>query len=105
MKPTVKCPVCGKGTYLHHKYIYHVGFKSKDKRYNHIFIQIIPTTIYGSSSEKFNGKNVFSGHRYNLNTIILAINLYYLLNSTTRAISAYFLNYMNIKVSHLTIFK
>ena len=40
-----------------------------------------------------------------MNTIILAINLYYSLNATTRAISTYLLDYMNIKVSHVTISK
>lgn len=53
----------------------------------------------------FFGKNTFSGHRFSVNTIITAINLYYALNSTTRAISTYLSNYMNIKVSHVTISK
>lgn len=40
-----------------------------------------------------------------MNTIISAINLYYSPNATTRAISTYLLDYMNIKVSHVTICK
>lgn len=95
-----KCPVCGKGTYLYHKYKYHVGFKC-----NHIFKQIIPTDIDNPSCEKLNGKAIFSGHRCNLNIIISAINLCYSLNATTIAISTYLLDYMNIKVSHVTISK
>lgn len=35
----------------------------------------------------------------------MAINLYYSLNATTRAISTHLLDYMNIKVSHVTISK
>lgn len=100
-----KCPVCGKGTYLHHRYKYHVSFKCNDKKCNHSFKQIIPTAIDDPSSEKLNGKTIFSGHRYNLNIIILSINLYYSLNATTRAISTYLLDYMNIKVSHVTVSK
>lgn len=62
-----------------------------------------PTAIDDPSSENLSGKSIFSGHRYNSNTIILAINLYYSLNSTTRAISICLLDYMNIKASHVTI--
>ncbi len=100
-----KCPVCGKATYLHHKYKCHVSFKCNDRKCNHTFKQIIPTAIDEPSSEKLSGKAIFSGHRYSLNTIILSINLYYSLNATTRAISTYLLDYMNIKVSHVTISK
>ena len=52
-----------------------------------------------------NGKDAFSGHRFSINTIINAINLYYSLNATTRDISTYLLDYMNVKVSHVTISK
>ena len=100
-----KCPVCQKGMYLHHKYKYHVSFKCNNRKCNHTIKQLIPTAIDDPSSEKLNGKTIFSGHRYNLNTIIMTINLYYSLNATTRAISTYLLDYMNIKVSHVTISK
>ena len=67
------------------------------KKCNHTIKQLIPTAIDDPSSEKLNGKTVFSGHRFNLNTIIIAINLYYSLNATTRAISTYLSDYMSIK--------
>ena len=86
--------------YLHHKYKYHVSFKC-----NHTIKQLRPGAIADSSSENLFGKNTFSGHRFSVNTIITAINLYYAPNSTTRAISTYLSNYMNIKVSHVTISK
>ena len=91
--------------YLHHKYKYHVSFKCNDKKCNHTIKQLRPGAIADSSSENLFGKNTFSGHRFSVNTIITAINLYYALNSTTRAISTYLSNYMNIKVSHVTISK
>lgn len=105
IKDYPKCPVCGKGMYLHHKYKYHVSFKCNDKKCNHTIKQLRPGAIADSSSENLFGKNTFSGHRFSVNTIITAINLYYALNSTTRAISTYLSNYMNIKVSHVTISK
>ena len=100
-----KCPACGKGMYLHHKYKYHVSFKCNNRQCNHTIKQLIPSVIDDSSSEKLFAKDTFSGHRFSINTIINAINLYYSLNATTRAISTYLLDYMNIKVSHVTISK
>lgn len=106
MKPTVKCHEYYECTYLHHRYKYHLSFKCNDKKCKHKFKQIIPTTIDNPSSEKLNVKAIFSRHRYNLNTIILSINLYYSLNATIRAISTYLIDYyINIKVSHVTVSK
>ena len=98
-----KCPICGKGMYLHHKYKYHVSFKCNNRQCNHTLKQLTPSVIDDPSSEKLFGKDTFSGHRFSINTIVNAINLYYSLNATTRAISTYLLDYMNIKVSHVTI--
>ena len=100
-----KCPVCGKGMYIHHKYKYHVSFKCNNRKCNHTIKQLIPGAIDDPSSQKLFGRDTFSGHRFSVNTIVNAINLYYALNSTTRAISTYLLDYMNIKVSHVTISK
>ena len=100
-----KCPVCGRGMYLHHAYKYYVSFKCNNRKCNHTLKQLRPIAIDDPSSEKLSGKTTFSGHIFIVNTIITAINLYYALNSTTRAISIYLLNHMNIKVSHVTISK
>ena len=100
-----KYPIYGKGMYLHHKYKYHISFKCNNKQCNHTIKQITPSAIDDPSSEKTFGKDTFSGHRLSINTIINAINLYYSLNATTRAISTHLLDYMNIKVSHITISK
>ncbi|WP_156530759.1 hypothetical protein [Intestinibacter bartlettii] len=67
--------------------------------------QLRPGAIADSLSKNLFGKNTFSGNIFSVNTIITAINLYYALNSITRAISTYLSNYMNIKVSHVTISK
>ena len=75
--------------YFHHKYKYHVSFKYNDKKCNHTIKQLRPGAIADSSSENLFGKNTFWEHRFGINTIITAINLYYVLNSTTRAISTY----------------
>ena len=100
-----KCPACGKGMYLHPKYKYHVSFKCNNRQCNHTIKQLIPSVIDDPSSEKLFVKDTFSGHRFSINAIINAINLYYSLHATTRAISTYLLDYMNIKVSHVTISK
>ena len=91
--------------YLHHKYKYHISFKCNNRQCNHTIKQLTPSAIDDPSSENLFGKDTFSGHRFSINTIINAINLYYSLNATTRAISTYLLDYMNIKVSHVTISK
>ena len=58
-----------------------------------------------SSFENLFGKNTFSGHRFSVNTISTALNLYYTLKSIIRVISTYLSFYINIKVSHVTIYK
>ena len=105
IKDYPKYHVFGKGMYLHNKYKSHVSFKCNDKKCNHTIKQLRPRDIADSSSENIFGKNTFSGYRFSINTIITAINLYYALNSTTRAISTYLSDYMNIKISHVTISK
>ena len=103
-----KCPVCGKGIYIHHTYKNHIEFKCNSRKCNHTIKQVIPESIDKPSSEKLNQKDlkkIFSGFRFNLHTIIVAIDLYYSLNASTRAISTFLFNHMNIKVSHVSISK
>lgn len=103
-----KCPVCGNGMYLHHKYKNHVSFKCNSKKCNHTIKRIIPESIEDPSSEKLRRRNlrkIFSGYRFNLHTIIMSISMYYSLKASTRAISTFLFDYMNIKVSHVTISK
>lgn len=100
-----KCPICGRGMYLHHEYKYYLSFTCNNRKCNHHLKQLRPAAIDDPSCESLLGKISFSGHRFNVNTIITAINLYFALNATTRAISNYLLDYLNIKVSHVTISK
>lgn len=103
-----KCPVCGNGMYLHHKYKNHVSFKCNSRKCNHTIKRIIPESIEDPSSEKLRRRNlrkIFSGYRFNLHTIIMSISMYYSLKASTRAISTFLFDYMNIKVSHVTISK
>lgn len=103
-----KCPVCGNGMYIHHTYKNHIEFKCNSRKCNHTIKQVIPESIDKPSSEKLNQKDlkkIFSGFRFNLHTIIVAIDLYYSLNASTRAISTFLFNHMNIKVSHVSISK
>lgn len=101
----LNCPVCGKGMYLHHKCKYYVRFKCNDRKCNHSIKQLIPIAIDDPLSQKLFGKDIFLGYRFSIDTIVTYINLYYALNSTTRAISDYLKDHMNIKVSHVTISK
>ena len=104
MKPTVKCPEC---------YSTELYKNGKDKKGNQKYLckkcrrQFKLKSIKKLNNPKWPAccKDTFSGHRFSINTIINAINLYYSLNATTRAISTYLLDYMNIKVSHVTISK
>ena len=76
-----------------------------NRQCNHTIKQFTPSAIDDPSYEKLFFKDTFLGHIFNINTIINDINLNYSLNAATRAISTYLLDYMNIKVSHVTISK
>lgn len=76
--------------YLNHKYKYHLSFKCNNKKCNHTIKQLILASIDNPSSEKLFVKTTFTGYRLSINTIISAINLYYSLNATTKAISQKF---------------
>ena len=100
----VKCPEC---------YSTELYKNGKDKKGNQKYLckkcrrQFTLKSIKKLNNPKWPAccKDTFSGHRFSINTIINAINLYYSLNVTTIAISTYLLDYMNIKVSHVTISK
>lgn len=98
-----RCPKCGKATYLHHQYKHYNRYKCGDKKCNHIIVEYHNTNIDMPSSEGITGSFSMKGMRFSLNTILTALTLYFLNNSSTRAISQFLLVTSNIKVSHVTI--
>ncbi|WP_142414231.1 IS6 family transposase [Hathewaya massiliensis] len=98
-----RCPKCGKATYLHHKYKHYNRYKCGNKKCNHVIVQHHNLNIDMASSEAVSGSLSIKGMRFSLHTILTALTLYFLNNSSTRAISQFLLVSSNIKVSHVTI--
>lgn len=98
-----RCPKCGKSTYLHHTYKHYNRFKCSDRKCNHIIVEHHNFNIDNSSSNKLIGASSMKGIRFPLHIIITALTLYFLNNSSTRAISQFLLTTSGIKVSHVTI--
>ena len=97
------CPKCGKATFLHHSYKHYNQLRCWDKECNHSFSVPKPTSIKNPSCENVKGKTNFKGMKYPMHTILLALYLYYLNQSSTRAISRLLKDMYNIDVSHVTI--
>lgn len=98
-----RCPKCGKATYLHHKYTHYNRYKCGNKKCNHVIVQYHNLNVDMASSETVSGSLSIKGMRHSLHTILTALTLYFLNNSSTRAISQFLLVSSNIKVSHVTI--
>ncbi len=62
-----------------------------------------PTAISPSSNTHLQGKLDFKGMRFPIHIILMALNLYFLNESSTRHISQCLLRIFNVKVSHVTI--
>ena len=98
-----KCPKCNKSTYLHHSYKHYNRYKCSNRKCNHIIVNYHNFNIDPASSEAVTGSLSMKGMRFPLQVIITALTLYYLNNTSTRAISQFLMNTFNIKVSHVTI--
>ena len=98
-----KCPKCGKATFLHHAYKHYNRYKCGNKKCNHVIVQYHNFNINNSSSEKLTGSLSMKGMRFPLHTILTALTLYFLNNTSTRAIARFLNVTSNIKVSHVTI--
>ena len=98
-----KCPKCGKGTYLHHSYKHYNRYKSNNRKCNHITVKHHTTNINDASSNLVTGSLSMKGMRFPLHVILTALTLYFLNNSSTRAISQFLMINSGIKVSHVTI--
>ncbi|MGJ0906771.1 IS6 family transposase [Clostridium botulinum] len=98
-----RCPLCGKGTFIHHNYSNYINYRCNDKKCNHSFFIAKPTAIAPSSNNTLYGKLNFKGMRFPIHIILMALDLYFLNESSTRRISQYLFRLFNIKVSHVTI--
>lgn len=101
--PYPRCPKCGCATYLHHQYKHYNRYKCGSKKCNHVIVQYHNTNIDLASSESITGSLSMKGMRFSLNTILTALTLYFLNNSSTRAIAQFLWVTQGIKVSHVTI--
>ncbi|KEH97135.1 integrase, partial [Clostridium botulinum C/D str. BKT12695] len=97
------CPVCNKGTFIHHNYSNYINYRCNYKKCNHSFFVAKPTAISPSSNTYLQGKLDFKGMRFPIHIILMALNLYFLNESSTRHISQCLLRIFNVKVSHATI--
>ena len=97
------CPKCGKATYLHHAYKHYNRYKCGNRKCNHIIIKYHNLNIDKSSSENLTGSLSMKGMRFPLHVILTALTLYFLNNTSTRAISQFLYTTASIKVSHVTI--
>ena len=93
-----KSPRCDKGTYLHHAYKHYNRYKC-----NHIIVKHHTTNIDTASSELVSGSLSMKGMHFPLHVILTALTLYFLNNSSTRAISQFLMINAGIKVYHVTI--
>jgi transposase-like protein/DNA-directed RNA polymerase subunit RPC12/RpoP len=99
-----KCPICGKCTFLHHDYLYYSNFTCNDKSCAHSFNLIKDSAIKKISSHLIDNTQV-KRLRTKLHIIVDALYLYFINNSTTRAISNFFKDRYNFYISHVSIYK
>ncbi|WP_410745802.1 IS6 family transposase, partial [Clostridium neonatale] len=97
------CPKCGKSTFLHHSYKHYNRYKCGNKKCNHVIVHHHNLNIDDASSEKLTGSLSMKGMRFPLHIILTALTLYFLNNTSTRAIAHFLHTTANIKVSHVTI--
>ena len=99
----LSCPRCGKTTFLHHDYELYSNYRCCDKKCNHSMFVPKPTAISSPSISKLFGKTDFKRMRYPLQTIIMALCMFYLGKNSFRNISLILRIVNGIKVSHTTI--
>ncbi len=97
------CPKCGRPSFLHHDHEHYSNYRCCDKKCNHSFFVPKPTIINSATMSKLLGKTNFKRMRYPIQTIIMALSMFYLGKDSFRNISLILRLVMNIKVSHTTI--
>lgn len=97
------CPRCGKSTFLHHDHEFYSNYRCCNKKCNHSLFVPKNTAISSPSMSKLFGKTYFKRMRYPVQTIIMALSMFYLGKSSFRNISLILRIVNGIKVSHTTI--
>jgi len=97
------CPRCGKASFLHHDYEHYSNYRCGDKKCSHSFFVPKPSAVSAPSVSKLFGKTDFKRMRYPVQTIIMALSMFYLGKNSFRNIALILRLVMNINVSHTTI--
>ena len=98
-----KCPLCGKATFIWHRYDTYLHFKCGSKTCNHSFKIPIPPPGLLLLPQNLDGVTSFSGFRTPPFLIFIALSLYYDANISTRAIKRFLLHCFNFSISHVAI--
>ena len=92
-------------TYLRHKYKHYNRFKCGNRQCNHILVKYHFININQTSNHLIDGYTSLKSMRYPLHVILLALNLYFNNNSSTRNVAHLFKISFNINVLYVTIYK
>lgn len=88
---------------MHHSYKHYNRYKCNNKKCNLIIVKHNTTNIHVASNQLITVSLSMKGMRFPLHRILTALTLYFLNNSSTRAISQFLIINSGIKVSHVTI--
>lgn len=97
------CPICGKGSFLHHDYNSYSNYRCNDKKCNHSFFVPKNSVTLPTSVSKLFGKSDLKRMRFPLHIIISVLYQFFIGKSSTRNISILLEHLYNIKISHVTI--
>lgn len=98
------CPVCGKATFIWHKYDSYIHFKCGNKKCNHSFK--LPIFIPHLLKSRINlpHLNPFKYFKFPVNIIISSLNLYFACSSSLRQVQSIIIKFYSIYVSHVSIY-
>ncbi|WP_040293757.1 IS6 family transposase [Acetonema longum] len=102
-RPYPSCPRCGKAMFLHHDKKHYANYRCCDKKCNHSIFTPKATAVSPASMSHLFGKTDFKRMRYPIQTILMALTLFYIGKNSFRNIALILRTVMNIPVSHTTI--
>ena len=97
------CPACNKASFLHHDYEHYSNYRCGDKRCNHSFFAVKPTTILPPSMSVLFGKTDFKRMRHPVSLVVTVLSMFYLGKNSFRNISLILRTAFNVKISHTTV--